>query len=195
MASPFLENAPELRQTALAYFGHLETVASMLQTMAEKELRLEPFSPDEEAFLKDTTILQKEYIGCGELHEEWNGWYPQLFPWEDDSPALIADIHTNTDPKLAPPSVLHVATGSVAALILIVNTDEERPTMYVGPSFTYYEVVEEGAPPVRLTDEDWEGRLWADKARPMPPSWTASFRLPTPQRPSYLSVPVAAKRR
>jgi hypothetical protein len=185
----FKEKASGLRQTALAYFEHLESVATMLQTMAEKELRLEQFSPEEEAFLKDTTILQKESIGCGQFREEWNGWYPQLFPWKDDSPALIADIHTNTEPKLAPPSVLHVATGSVAALILIVDTDEERPTMYVGPSFTYYEVVEEGLPPVRLTDKDWKRRLWADKPRPMPPSWTGSFRLPVSQRPRYLSVP------
>lgn len=189
MATTFFEeNAPGLRQTALAYFEHLESVATMLQTMAEKELRLEPFSPEEEAFLKDTTILQKESIGCGQLREEWNGWYPQLFPWKDDSPALIADIHTNPDPRLAPPSVLHVATGSVAALILIVDTDE-GPMMYVGPSFTYYEVVEEGAPPVRLTDEDWKRRLWAGKPRPMPPSWSGSFRLPVSQQPRYLSVP------
>jgi len=180
MATTFL-NASGLRQTALAYFEHLETVATMLQTMAEKELRLEPFSPEEEAFLKDTTILQKDGIGYRE-REEWNGWYPQLFPWKDDSPVLIADIHTNPDPRR--PSVLHVATGSVAALILIVDTDEERPMMYVGPSFSYYEVVEEGWPPVRLTDEDWKRRLW-----PMPPSWTASFRLPVSQQPRYLSVP------
>jgi len=195
MATTFL-NASGLRQTALAYFEHLETVATMLQTMAEKELRLEPFSPEEEAFLKDTTILQKDSIGCGEIREKWNGWYPQLFPWEDDSPALIADIHTNPNEELelAPPSVLHVATGSVAALILIVDTDEERPTMYVGPSFTYYEVVEEGLPLVRLTDEDWERRLWTDKPRPMPPSWTGSFRLPVSQQPRYLSVPARSNK-
>jgi hypothetical protein len=166
MATTFFEeNAPELRQTALAYFGHLETVATMLQTMAEKELRLEQFSPEEDAFLKDTTILQKESIGCGgDISEKWNGWYPQLFPWEDDSPALIADIHTNsnTEPGLAPPSVLRVATGAVAPLIFIVDTDEGS-TMYVGPSFTYYEVVTKGLPPVRLTDRDWKRRLMARK--------------------------------
>jgi hypothetical protein len=184
----FKDNASELRQTALAYFEHLDTVATTLQIMAEKELRLEQFTPQEEAFLKDTTILQKDSIGCGEVREEWNGWYPKLFPWKDESPALIVDIHTNVNNDLPPPRVLHVATGDVAAQILIVDTDEGQ-TMYVGPSFTYYKVIENGLPPVRLTDDEWKERL-RGKARPMPPSWTASFRLPRPSQPSYLSVPV-----
>jgi hypothetical protein len=184
-----LKQLQPLRQTALAYFDHLESVATMLHTLAEKELRLEPFSPEELAFLKDTTILQKERIGCGELREEWNGWYPKLFPWEDDSPALIADIHSNpnADPRLAPPGVLHVATGPVAAMIFIADTDEGA-TMYVGPSFTYYEVVEKGLPLVRLTDKDWMRRLYGEP-HPTPPNWTASFRLPVSQRSRHLSVP------
>ena len=99
---------------------------------------------------------------------------------------LIADIHTNPNIELAPPSVLHVATGSVAAMVLIADTDE-GPTMYVGPSFTYYEVIEKGeagTPPARLTDKDWKKRL---RNSPTPPDWTTSFRLPAP--PNYLSVP------
>jgi hypothetical protein len=187
--------AEKIRQQAFVYFEHLEFVTTMLQTMAEKELRLEPFSKAEEAFIKDTAILQKESIGCGQIHEEWNGWYPQLFPWKDDSPALIADIHTNpnTDPQLAPPSVLHVATGPVATMILIAETDE-GPTMYVGPSFTYYEVIEKGLPPVRLTDVDWERRLWHPRSIPLP-RWTTSFRVPlSQQRYRYRSVPTQSGR-
>ena len=182
----FPDDVRTLRYKVLAYFKHLEYVTTMLQTMAEKELRLEPFSEKEEAFIKDTTVLQRESVGCGEIREEWHGWYPQLFPWEDESPVLIADIHTNPNIELAPPSVLHVATGSVAAMVLIADTDE-GPTMYVGPSFTYYEVIEKGeagTPPARLTDKDWKKRL---RNSPTPPDWTTSFRLPAP--PNYLSVP------
>ncbi len=177
---------------ALAYFRHLKYVATMLQTMAEKELRLEPFNETEEDFIKNTTILQRESVGCGEIREEWQGWYPQLFPWQDESPVLIADIHTNpnTEPPLAPPSILHVATGSVAAMILIADTDE-GPTMYVGPSFTYYEIIEKGEAgihPTRQTDQDWKKLL---QNNPIPPDWTTSFRLPTAsQSSSYLSVPI-----
>ena len=186
----FPDDVSTLRDKVLAYFKHLEYVATMLQTMAEKELRVEPFNEKEETFIRDTAVLQKKNSKmCGEPPLEiWNGWYPQLFPWEDESPALIADIHTNHNTKLAPPSILHVATGSVAAMILIANTDE-GPTMYVGPSFTYYEVIEKGeagTPPARLTDEDWKWRLHKNPS-PTPPNWTTSFRLPA--SPNYLSVP------
>jgi hypothetical protein len=124
--------------------------------------------------------------------EEWRGWYPNLFPWKDTSPAVVADVHTNlnTDskyPDLLPPGVLHVATGSVSALLFIVDTDE-GPCMYVGPSFTFYETVVEGYPPTRLTDEDWQERLGTDPA-PLPPEWTNDFRLPSMHPAVYLSWP------
>jgi hypothetical protein len=159
-----------------------------LQAMAEKELRLEPFSADEEMFLKSIAVLQDVGGACGgpPYHDGWDGWYTSLFPWDDDNPALIADIHTNgnVDPPLAPPAVLHVATGPVASLLLIADTDE-GPVMYVGPAFTYYEVVEEGFPPVRLTDEAWQARF-QQETRPLPPDWTSSFRLSTTQSGGYL---------
>jgi hypothetical protein len=191
----FPDDVSTLRDKVLAYFEHLEYVTTMLQTIAEKELRLEPFSQKEEAFIKDTAVLQKKDLNiCGVPPlKTWNGWYPKLFPWEDESPVLIADIHTNPnieEPPLAPPSVLHVATGSVVAMVLIVDTDE-GPTMYVGPSFSYYEVIEKGeagTPPNRLTDQDWEVQL-RNNPSPTPPDWTTSFRLLAPQPSNYLSVP------
>ncbi|NJP06553.1 MAG: DUF3160 domain-containing protein [Chloroflexaceae bacterium] len=175
-----------LQQKATTYFRHLEAVAQMLQAIAEKELQLIPLTPEEEAFLKDTAVLQYINLACAE-GQEWNGWYPQLFPWEDEHPAVIADIHTNpnTDPELSPPGVLHVGTGPVAAIIFVAETDEGA-TMYVGPSFTYYDVLETGFPPHRLTDEDWKERLQTNPL-PEPPAWTASFRVPTNEPPEYLS--------
>jgi hypothetical protein len=53
---------------------------------------------------------------------------------------------------------------------------------------TYYEVVEEGFPSARLTDEAWSDRLHAGP-RPEAPAWTRSFRLPVLQPPSYLELP------
>ena len=87
-----------------------------------------------------------------------------------------------------PAKVLHVATGPVAAIIFIADTDE-GPTMYVGPAFTYYEVVKEGRVPVRLTNEDWNKEL---NASPYPeaPAWTGSFRLPVPRPPEHLEPPI-----
>ena len=57
--------------------------------------------------------------------------------------------------------MLHAATGPVSALLFIVETDEGKQ-LYIGPAFSYYEVIESGFPPVRLNDEEWRSRLaWA----------------------------------
>ncbi|NUM45260.1 MAG: DUF3160 domain-containing protein [Anaerolineales bacterium] len=186
--------ANEISWQAIAYFSHLGAVAERLQTMAEKELRLEPFDEAEELFLRSVVIrkltLDEEALGCTPTYiEEWNGWYSDLFPWEDDNPALIADIHTNPnqDPPLGPPDVYHVATGPVATALFIVNTDEGQ-TLYVGPTFTYFEAVEIGFPPVRLTDEDWNLRL-ENTPYPLAPTWVTSFRLTITEPPLYFQLP------
>ena len=47
--------------------------------MAAKELRQEPFSPEEEAFLQDIAVRHLEIrdVGCAEITEErWEGWTP-----------------------------------------------------------------------------------------------------------------------
>ncbi len=181
-----------IRQTAMTHFGHLATVADQLQTLAEKELRLEPFSPEEEAFLKQIAVYRPNSF----YSPQWTGWYPELFlesgtgfqvARKDKSPALIADIHTNPgDGLLHPPSVLHVATGPVAVIIFIADTDE-GPTMYVGPVFTYFEVVTTGFLFTRLTDEDWRRQL-STGSYPAAPAWTGSFRVPASGSPGYLEI-------
>jgi hypothetical protein len=191
----FTPEEPALREAALTHFANLETVAGRLQSMAEKELRREPFTPEEEAFLQDTAVrhLETQDTGCAEVTlEHWEGWYASLFLSREASLVLIADIHTNPNndpnfPALYPPTVLHVATGPVAGIVFVANTDE-GPIMYVGPTFTYYEVVEEGYPPVRLTDQTWLKRLGVSPL-PAVPDWTGAFRLPASAPFSYLSLP------
>ena len=64
--------------------------------------------------------------------------------------------------------------------------------MYVGPAFTYYEVVETGGSPQRLTDQEWQNRLSLPaETRPAAPAWTRSFRWspePAPANPWWLKV-------
>jgi len=191
------ENALGIRARAMAYFQNVMSIAAQLQTLAEKELRLEEFTPEEELFLKSIVVIQENSSGmCGAPPFIWDGWYLDLFFLEDDNPALIADVHTNptNDPNhpLYPPRVLHVATGPVVPVYMIVDTDEGS-TLYVGPSFTYFEVVEQGdssTPPTRLTDQAWRERL------PQPqypaanvPEWTQSFRISTSERPGKMVIP------
>jgi hypothetical protein len=182
------------RHNALVYFENVMFIANRLQTLAQKELRLEKFTPEEEAFIKSITIRQIEAVDntCAiVLNETWDGWYVDMFYDFDNNPAVIADVHTNpnNDPSSAlyPPRVLHVASGPVAPIFFIVDTDE-GPTLYVGPAFTYFEVVEEGQPLIRLTDQDWHEQL---NAGPYPtvPAWVRSFRLPVTNPPEHLLLP------
>lgn len=191
---------PEKHNQILTYFADLAEVAGCLQILAEKELALEPFTPEETQWLKSIVIRQDPgSLVCGvepDYRDEWDGWYTWLFLEEEDSPLLIADVHTNPNndrrvPNLYPSRVLHVGTGPVATMVFLVDTDE-GPTAYVGPVFTYYEAIEEGFPPVRLNDQDWEGRFQG-KYPPQPPQWTAGFRLPSTEPPRYMHVPYDAK--
>lgn len=185
------------KEQASTYFDNVMAIAEQLKTLAEKELRLEEFTAEEEAFVKSIIVRQaKEVAGCGgpTFEDLWDGWYSNLFYDKDDNPAVIADIHTNptNDPlsSLYPPRVLHVASGPVAPIFFIVDTDE-GPTIYIGPAFTYFEIIEEGnetTSPTRLTDQEWRQRLDAN-AYPEVPEWTSSFRLPTEKKPRVLKWP------
>lgn len=189
------------RERIFVYLDNLIVVSSQLQTLAEKELRLEEFTEQEELFLKSIIKRQAKYHGegcAGPIIEElWDGWYAHLFYKKDDNPALIADVHTNptNDPASAlyPPRVLHAATGPAAAEFLIVNTDEGM-AIYVGPAFSYFEVVTEGnetTPPQRFDDRQWRARLGSG-VYPATPTWTQSFRLATQTRPTAQTLPVYA---
>jgi len=164
-------------QLGTNYFQHLETVTNRLVALAEKELAQESFSHEEEGWLKETAVRRLVRCGSGGPEEQWTGWYPQLFFRErwNESPALIADVHTSPQSAFDPDaSVLHVATGQVATMPFIVNTDEGS-TMYVGPAFTYYEVVTRAPDPLRLTDQEWKEQI-TSSSRPAAPQWTHHFR-------------------
>ncbi|MEM7029310.1 MAG: DUF3160 domain-containing protein [Chloroflexota bacterium] len=176
------------------YFNQVMAVMAQLETLAHKELANEPFTTDEEMFLKSIVRRQiHQGMGCGgsTIEEHWDGWYPTLFYAVDNNPAVIADVHTNpnNDPmsSLYPPGVLHVASGPVVPIVLIVDTGDDT-AMYVGPSFTYYEFVEGGFPPVRLTDDDWRARLDAPPY-PAPPAWTTPFRRSATDETEMLNLP------
>lgn len=200
-AGPLGEPATGVQTKALQYFERVMAIAQRLRSLAEKELRLENFTPEEEAFLKSIMVQQKDanMVGCGgpRFEDQWDGWYANLFYGKDENPAVIADVHTNptNDPssKLYPPRVLHVASGPVAPIFFIVDTDEGA-ALYVGPSFSYFEVVTTGSatePPTRLTDEEWRAQL-QNNPYPTPPAWTNSFRLPASQPPQGLMLPLGS---
>jgi len=186
------EAALSLKSTAQTYFWNLMQASLQLKTMAEKELRNEPFAADEVQFLKSIVVFQDKEALCGLRMEKWNGWYAQLYPFyashnladlNDYNPLVITGVHTNTETVLRPVGVLHVGTGPVATQLFIQDSAGSL-AIYVSPVFTYYEFVEEGYPPSRLSDIDWYNRLKSPK-RPYPPSWTGSFRITSETFPEY----------
>lgn len=183
---------PEIK----TYYSNLAEAATYLEGIAQKELVQEPMTEDEAYFLQSIVRRPESlFLGCGgepAYKEQWDGWYVNLFVVEDESPALVADIHTNPtmEPasRLFPPSVLHVGTGAVTTVLFIAET-AEGPTMFVGPAFTYYEAIEYGdaqTAPNRMNDQEWVTRL--NNGEFSPPDWTAGFRLPG--RGEYLTVPL-----
>jgi hypothetical protein len=167
----------------------VKTAAGQLENLAEKELALDEFTADEEQFLKSVVVRQENANrGCGGPQFVLDGWYVRMFYGEDKSPALVVDIHTNPnrDGPLAPARVLHAATGAVVPVCLVADTDEGS-TAYVGPAFTYYDVVETGYPPVRLTDRDWQSRL-SNQTQPSHPDWTSSFMVAGGKKPQTLAI-------
>jgi hypothetical protein len=152
------QRAIEVIRTARKYFADLEVVASTLETIAHKQMLNEFLSDEENLFLR--SIVVRKYAGeqgyGGYMEEHWDGWYNDILPFGDQSPLLVTDVYTNTEPSIGAPGVLHLGLGVPVAIVFLAETNNGT-AMYVGPAFTLYEHLEEGSPPKRLTDEDWWG--------------------------------------
>jgi hypothetical protein len=151
-----------------------------LESLANKELRGEPFSAEDVKFLKDTAMYKevhrKDSSGRSVIGtvRGFDGWYGQLlYPDSDAFLSLkpcVADVHTDGDDGL----VLEVGVGLSNFIIAAIDSGPDR-RVYVGPVYTYYEF----AQPVsqRMTDEDFQRRL-ASPQPPPRPAWTEAFRVP-----------------
>jgi hypothetical protein len=146
-----------------------------LGSIAQGQLDGLPLSAEDQAFLHDTAIASEE--GCVIA---LTGWYAGLF-FEGSDAALewdptIADVHTNPseDGPLAPPEVLHVATGNPNLMVFTAETCE-GPRAYVGPVFSSYEVLPGKLE--RYKDSDWQAMLQSGQKQERP-RWTESFLAP-----------------
>jgi hypothetical protein len=157
---------PYFKDWVAKYFENLATVATTLGGIADKEVNLQPRTPDETAFIK--SIVQQNGMCGGPL---FTGWYADLFFNSSDTTfefkPTIADVHTDPNTE----SVLHVGTGRANLEVLTVNTHCGLKA-YAGPVSSYYERVEGGFN--RLTDEDWKETL-NGAALPPRPAWTNEF--------------------
>lgn len=160
----------QLRNGQVAFFKKFAETVAKLEALARKELAAQPFTAEEEQFLKKVIDIR----GGGSGPPRYDGWYPHLFyggepaEWKPS----IADVHT--DPKSE--TYLHVGTGNSQLLVVAIDNEDDR-TVYVGPAYAYYEFASDR----RMTDETWQGEI-AGRRVPERPSWTSVFRAPAVQR-------------
>lgn len=184
----------EVHSNQVAHLRRFAATVRTLGSLAEKELAQQPFSPDDELFLRN--LMQEvgwDPWGSGRT-PRYSGWYPALFyrpvrysdrvpnpdPWTtaaarfhetygaaaDD--LIVADVHT--DPPAPdqgdPGSVLHQAIGGVGLLLIAIDNGADR-MVYAGPVLTHYELDVIG-PPLRLTDELWKDIRLGNRTSPQP---------------------------
>jgi hypothetical protein len=149
----------------------LEDLVTALQVMAEKELRGEPLTAEEQSRIR--------YYG-GELEHLTMAASDEAGPaggFMDETPqaAVIADVATDPNGEFGP-TVLEVGVGRINEMHVIVPVIAEDGSISlqvaVGGTFSYYEFPWPASD--RLTDEKWRQMLDEGTAPPVP-EWTASF--------------------
>lgn len=148
--------------------------AEFLLLASEKELKGESLSEQE--------YMQIEYIGSTfewltldlvkQKDQYLNGWSDVQGP--DKSVAVVADIYTSNALNNPDPGVLHVATGHVNDIYVVVEIDGY---LYLtkGAVLSYHEFNQ--PPGVRLTDEEWQSLLENGRA-PNVPAWMKEIIVP-----------------
>ena len=167
-----------IKQRQMAFFKKMAETVGTLETLAKKELKAEPFTEQEKAFVKKTVDIR----GGGSGPPRYDGWYCDLFytrlecaKWDP----IVADVHTDpSDWSLQGGACLEVAVGDVNLGMIAVDNENDR-AVYAGPLYSYYEFLQ----PVkdRLTDQQWQEMIRTGKA-PARPSWVEAFQAPAVER-------------
>ncbi|MFA0744035.1 MAG: hypothetical protein LASZOEIN_000822 [Candidatus Fervidibacter sp.] len=132
---------------------HLQQFAKLMRqfvSIAEKERRGEPLSKNEAAML--------------------SAFADVISPLPRETPVTVMDIVTHSQTG----EVLHVASGKLHPVLVIVDAKPYPPFIAVGWSLSYYEFTRPNFE--RLTDADWEKWLEKEVDFPEPPKWAYSFR-------------------
>ncbi len=168
------------------YLDNISKYSTILASMAEKELRSEPFTTEEQLLIKNWLMVKvtpPDHLGyeCGAPSEivNYNGIYTNFLYGvaSDDFEKpnyVIADVHTQPTDSLGNivGKVLHVATGAMnMAMIIAEDPSDGCSTAYVGPVGSYYEHTEMDFN--RLTDEEW-GHMYSPGHSPRP-KWVNSY--------------------
>jgi hypothetical protein len=184
--TPIRVNLAQRQSARIAFCLNFAAHMEKLAVLSEKELRQQPFTGTEIAFIRGLMNNWEQAYGGA----TFDGWYPGLF-YEDyqqesepvanangsnQSDPLITDIHTATPDQVDPRGgVLHEATGGVDVLLIAVDNGPDR-MVYAGPVLSHYEFIQPGPQMRRLSDTEWSNRLSSQP--PARPAWTRSYMAP-----------------
>jgi hypothetical protein len=156
-----------------SYFAVLGATVSRLADMAERELRGEPFTAEQLAFINRAVRVERQSAICTTIDVP-DGWYADLFFNRNDTLEFnptIADIHTQPADEGGNRvgRVLHVGTGYPRMMVTTVDSCQGTPRAYAGVVYAYHEQTTEGFE--RLTDQTWERRFQTGEERPADVAW------------------------
>lgn len=171
--------APVKLEHYIKFWNKFATIQTQLTTLAEKELKAQPFTADEEMFIKKTIDMR----GGGSGPPRYDGWFADLFLNRQDSykwEPEIVDVHTNPD-NFGISECLEVGTGDINFIVAAIDNDGDITT-YVGPAFSYYEFIQNlNGNNKRLTDQEWGKKIQKGDI-PARPKWTQAFQAPIVKR-------------
>jgi hypothetical protein len=149
----------------------LEDLAQALQAMAEKELRGEALTDDEQSRIRFYGgELEHFVMASADPADDNTGGTPYMD--EEPQAAVIADVATDPNTQ----RVFEVGVGRINEIHVVVPVTAPDGTTYLqvakGGVFAYYEFP--WALGDRLTDEKWRAML-VDGSAPAVPDWTSSF--------------------
>jgi Protein of unknown function (DUF3160) len=166
----------DVKQRQVKFCKTMAETLGALQTLARKELKAEPFTEQEKAFIKKTIDIR----GGGSGPPHYDGWFCELFYHRNECAKwdpTIADVHTDPDSN----SCLEVGVGDVNFAVIAIDNDKDRG-VFVGPVYSYYEFHQPTAN--RLTDEKWHEMILVQKKDDLParPSWVKAFQASPSER-------------
>lgn len=160
-----------MAKTVPAWSKHFRTTMQRLARLSEQQLRGEPMSAADLAFMNDT-VDQHADDGYGGTRN-YDGWYAALYwnlgwtlePREDrglggthphivggESEPIVVDVHTDADHG----TVLEVATGHPELLVVVIDQGDDV-AVYGGPVSSFYAF--EKPATQRMTDEQWKDAI------------------------------------
>ncbi len=156
----FPEGVDAYSETYTELLGYLIEWLDRLGDIAAAELRGEPISAEDNAFLEETgTRLESIWMRTSD-------WEYGDDSGPDDMAALVADV------MRGPEQILHLATGWVDRILVLTPDDSGRYQLATGGVYSYYEFWRSEGD--RLSDEEWRGLLTSGGA-PARPSWHSVF--------------------